>query len=83
MKTKPNKPVYKTDDGYFIKDQFMGYVFFPRSVINTVSENIDALLKSNDLQEAVSKNEQVIFTNKEALINIALSSVQQFLLWVA
>lgn len=80
MKTKPKRPAYTTDDGIFYKDRFMGYVFFPQSVICAVSENIDTLLKSNDFQEAVSKNEQVVFTNKEALISIALSSVQQFLL---
>lgn len=79
MKTKSKRPAYKTDDGLFYKDRFMGYVFFPQSVIDAVSKNIDTLLNSNDIQEAVSKKEQVVFTNKEALINIALSLVQPFL----
>ena len=80
MKTKQKRLVYKTNDGIFYKDRFMGYVFFPQTVIDIVSKNIDILLKSNDLQEAVSKKKQVVFTNEEALINIALSLVQPFLL---
>ena len=80
MKTKPKRLVYKTDDGIFYKDRFMGYVLFSRSVIDAVSINIDTLLKSNDFQESISKKEQVVFTNKEALVNIALSLVQPFLL---
>lgn len=79
-KLKPRKLVYRTIDGIFYKDRFMGYVLFSQSVIDAVSKNIDILLKSNDLQEAVSKKEQVVFTNKEVLVNIALTLVQPFLL---
>ena len=79
MKNKPNKQVYKTDDGYFIKDQFTGYKFYPLNLLDEISKRIDTLLNTEEFATMLSKKEPLVFTNKEPLLNIALSMVYPFL----
>ena len=79
-KLKPRKPVYRTADGIFCKDRFMGYVFYPKELLIKVGKNADVLLDSKAFQKANAEKEPVVFENREALLNIVLSMVQPFLL---
>ena len=76
MKTKQ---IYKTDDGYFIKDQFTGYKFYPLNLLDEISKRIDTLLNTEEFVTMLSKKEPLVFTNKEPLLNIVLSMVYPFL----
>lgn len=84
MKTdelKPRRLVYKTDDGIFCKDRFMGYVFYQKDLLIKIGKNADVLLLDAEVfKKANDKKEPIFFKNREALLNIVLSMVQPFLL---
>lgn len=67
MKIKKMK-AYKTDDGFFYKNRFMGYVFLPQTSVDIIDKNIDVILTVNDLQKA-----------KEAFISVVLSLIKPFI----
>ncbi len=67
MKIKKMK-AYKTDDGFFYKDKFMGYVFLPQTSVDVIDKSIDVILNEINLQKA-----------KEAFISTVLSLMKPFI----